>query len=280
MKPKLYLFLTSFSLLLFAFIQVFKDQGGIGRSPASSSFEYNEQTFIQSVITSRSAYKILKNVVDTSNSLFFINTDSYLCFELGKMEESLRLLNNLMANNQHVWPENQKLELDSFLKKYPVDMKEVCENYETREKKKYILNLGQNAKDAIASIYLDRDYGTNFREFYDQLEFDIEKNHERQIFNTMSSYLLKIDKSNLEQFKKDKRHKTCYELGKFFLPFYALNTSYLNMRDIKNSNILKKYGALGREISSLGPACHNEKIEISGKYKEISDKAKVLNKQL
>ncbi len=256
---RLRLIFVSFALLILGFISFLKDDNpdlNTERMPASVEQKISDEDFIGAVISSRKALKAFRNIIDTSNSLFFINSDSYLCFEIGKVEESVKEIHKLYDFHAKAWPISQKTSVEEFIKKYPNDFKSVCQLNKTKEKKKFLIQLGHNARESLLNVYSDRNYGNNYREYYDQLELSIERNHQSLIYDEIYTYTKKIHQSGPLQKNSGDMNMTCYEMGRYFVPFYLMNTSYLDSSEKKNSQIIKEYGALGRSISSLGPLCH------------------------
>ncbi len=280
--PRLSLIITSFGLLLGVFIYSFRDSNNsvFDRSPASVENKYSDQTFIEAVISSRKVNKIVKSFIETSNSLFFMNSDSYLCFELGKSEVGMNKLRELVNRYSHTWPIGQKQSVESFINKYPEGFSKICQNDNTKKKKTYLMQIGINAREVYGNVYLDKHYSRNYREYYEALELNIEKGHQEIIYKEISNYLGQISSSSKKDFSHMKLGKACYELGKMIQPFYTLNTSYLNSSDKNNSDVIKSYGELGRSMASVGPLCHGNKSDIAKKMNKIKESAKKVGRYI
>ncbi len=282
--PRPYLIIASFFILFSLFIGIFKDENdeNLSRTPASVSGgrSMSDNDFIELIISSRKVNKVVKSLVETSQSLFFINSSNYLCFELGKVQTSIEEMKSLYQKNKDIWPEGQKIGMSTFLEKYPNQLLSLCEEKSPREIKTYLLQVGVGAKELLHSIYLDKHFARTHRAFYDQLEKEIDKKHQELIYQEMKNFLSIVNDLKVKANQQKNYRQTCFYLGKSFLPFYTLNTSYLNSSYAKNDKIIKNYGKLGRSISSVGPSCHRAEENFDKKIESIRKKAMELKSSL
>ncbi|MBL7664029.1 MAG: hypothetical protein JNM93_02760 [Bacteriovoracaceae bacterium] len=257
--PRLYTFLFSFFIFIAALIMLMGDASNpTHRLPASvvTKGVQSSEDFMASVISTRQLQKILKTIIDSSNSLFFTNTQEYLCFELGKMDSIQDELSATYQRNKEIWPESQTETISHLMLKGEKSWKSLCENTERREIKLKLMKFGNEAKLAIDSVYQDTDFSLNYREYFEQLEQSIDKAHHEKILKDIEILRKKILKISYAESLKTV--DLCYKIGFDFFDYYILNTSYLDSSEKTAERFISKQRKIGRMIKELGPLCQRK----------------------